>query len=179
MLRSLLVLQKTIQSLNRKMWRWWPLSEILVPGASSHTMKEPWDGKQPRDHESEQSLVHWVGVLMSDVLLSDDPPVGLVLRALWEVLDSSQSGTHAACSLHAKASWTPWKRRLRLGNSSDHSSLCSRSTPANEQRNHNLLCYGGLQKWLSFCESKFTTLPWTGFCTSEASPEVCPNTCWR
>lgn len=41
-LRSLLVLQKTIQSLNRKTWRWWPLSETLVPGASSHTTKEPW-----------------------------------------------------------------------------------------------------------------------------------------
>lgn len=125
-LRSLLVLQKTIQSLNRKTWRWWPLSETLVPGASSHTTKEPWNGKQPRDHKSERSLAHSTAIWMK----SDDPPVGLVLQALWEVQDSSQSGTHAACSLHAKASWTPWKKHLGVGNSSDHSLLCSLSTPA-------------------------------------------------
>lgn len=95
---------------------------------------------------------------LDEVLWSDDLPGGLVLRAFWEVLDSSQSGTRAGRFLHAKASWTPWKRHLRASNSSGHPLLCSLSTPANEQWNHTLLNYGGLEKLLTFYHVHNTTL---------------------
>lgn len=131
-LGSRFTLQKTIQSLNRKTRRWCPLSEILVPGVSSHTVKEPWEEPKNPEDQGKKKTKTFSTQLCVTIPRADRLPDGSARQGFWGMLGNPRSGTRGENSRHAKASWTPWKRHLPKRSSSEKLSLYFLSVPADE-----------------------------------------------